>query len=218
MAWFLSMIWRRLTRRLLPWLFERLYHELAWSYDLVAAAVSRGYWFAWVRAVVPLLQQQVVLELGCGTGHLQAALARADVRHAGLDLSPPMLRQARRRLHASGLVPRLVRADARRLPFESARFSDVVATFPAPYILEPATLAEVRRVLRPSSQLVIVDGGQLRHSGLYGAAVARIYEPAPAHGGAERYRAVLEAAGFRVDERELEVGASSVVVVIARPT
>ncbi len=212
------MIWPRLARRLLPWLFERLYHELAWSYDLVAAAVSRGYWFAWVRAVVPLLQGQEVLELGCGTGHLQAALARAGMRHAGLDLSPPMLRQARRRLRASGLAPYLLRADAGRLPFASACFSDIVATFPAPYILQPTTLAEVRRVLRPTGQLVVVDGGHLHRPGLYGAAVARIYDPAPAHAGAERYRAALEGAGFRVEQRELEVGPSSVLAVIARPT
>src|SRR3712207_8010947 len=44
-----------------------------------------------------------VLELGCGTGYLQLALAQAAIPHIGYDASPQMLRRARWRLRGAGL-------------------------------------------------------------------------------------------------------------------
>jgi ubiquinone/menaquinone biosynthesis C-methylase UbiE len=217
MASFQFMARQRLKARLLAWLFERLYHELAWWYDLVAALVSNGYWADWIRAALPRLQGGRVLELGCGTGHLQAALYRASIPHAGLDLSRPMLAQALRRMRRSRLDQHLLRANARAIPFGSSSFTDVAATFPAPYILEPVTLAEIRRVLRPGGQLVIVDGGVLHSTGWYESAVDLIYGRASRTDAASRYQAKLEDAGFAVEVQQTRIGQSSVTIVIGRP-
>ena len=62
---------RPLTTRLVLWAFERFYHEGAFTYDAVAWLVSRGYWSAWIRAVLPDVAACPILELGCGTGYLQ---------------------------------------------------------------------------------------------------------------------------------------------------
>jgi ubiquinone/menaquinone biosynthesis C-methylase UbiE len=128
-----------------------------------------------------------------------------------------MLRQARRRLARAGLRPRLLRASAKHLPFQSGSFSDVVATFPAPYILETVTLEEVQRVLRPDGQLVIVDAGKVHMPGSYRALLDLIYGDAQAAESARRYRPVLEDAGFAVQVRESRIGHSNVMIVVARP-
>jgi SAM-dependent methyltransferase len=54
-----------------------------------------------------------VLELGCGTGRVAAALARSGIEVTGVDLSPAMLDAARERV--AGLPVRLVEADMRSL-------------------------------------------------------------------------------------------------------
>ncbi|HSH79870.1 MAG TPA: class I SAM-dependent methyltransferase [Herpetosiphonaceae bacterium] len=201
---------------MLQWVFRRLYHELAWCYDLVAALVSAGYWRHWIRAAVPFLQAGPVLELGCGTGYLQLALARTGMRHVGYDASRQMLRQANRRVRRAGYVPRLIRGQAERLPFPPAMFSDVVATFPAPYIVETATLAEVRRVLRPGGQLLIVDGGRLETGGTGEAAVNALFRATLQDRVEEHYGHLLRGSGFALDAARVSVGRSSILVLRAR--
>lgn len=139
----------RSLRRLYQWMLARLYAEFAPLYDTVATLVSRGHWFLWGDSIISLLNAPI-LELGCGTGHLQQSLAQRGITAIGIDYSLRMLRQATRR------ATTLVCADSTALPWAADTFASVVAVFPAPYIMAPATLHEVARVLQPSGQLVIL--------------------------------------------------------------
>ncbi len=149
---------------LVRWGFERLYREFAWAYDSVAAAVSGGLWQRWALATQPFLSGRV-LELGFGPGHVQLALAAA-VEHQpfGIDVSPQMCVIARRRLRRAGYPARLAQGRAQQIPFAPAVFDTVLATFPAEYIADPRTHAEIRRVLAPGGRVVILPLAQLDRS------------------------------------------------------
>lgn len=154
---------RRLWFRLVRWAFRQLYGPLAWAYDGVAWVVSRGEWQRWGRAALPWILGERVLELGCGPGHLLAELAARGRTAMGLDLSPAMLGMARGRLRRRGLVCRLTLGRAQALPFADQAFDTVVVTFPAEFIGQAMTLAEISRVLAPGGRFVLVDEG--RHLG-----------------------------------------------------
>src|SRR5262245_46688349 len=136
---------RRLVRPVLRLAFQLLYHQLSWSYDLIAWLVSGGQWRAWTRATLPYLVGPRVLEIGFGPGHLLVTMAGEGLRPVGVDRSPQMLRLARRNLHGQR-VP-LLRGDGLALPFRAGAFDSVVLTFPAPYVRHAG--AEIRRVLAP---------------------------------------------------------------------
>jgi len=198
----------------LRWSFDRFYGEFAWTYDAVAAIVSRGLWRRWIEAVVPRLHGNRVLELGSGTGYLQRALASAGYKGAGIDASPHMLRLARRKVLLSGGQPLLLRADARALPFAGASFSDVVATFPAEYILDPATHGEARRVLRSGGRFVLVDAAVFTRRDAYTTAVEAAYRATGQTRSNDPRPALLQAAGFTVAEEWVTVGASRVQMLV----
>lgn len=154
----------RLWWRLVRLGFRLLYHELAWTYDVVSEVVSLGQWGDWQRTALRHLDVPPgapVLELAHGTGRLARELRHCGYRLVALDRSPAMGRIARRRLSRWGWCPSLVRAQAQALPFGAGRFAAVISTFPTDFIADPATLAEVHRVLRSEGRLVIVLGAAL---------------------------------------------------------
>jgi ubiquinone/menaquinone biosynthesis C-methylase UbiE len=206
----MSDLYRRLVRRA----FHHFYREFAWTYDAVAWAVSGGLWVRWATAALPALRGRV-LELGFGPGHLQRALAdRPGV--AGIDASPQMARMASRRLRGTGLAPRLAVARAQGLPLRDGSVDTVVATFPAEYILDPATHAEVRRVLAPGGRLVIVPSAQLG-PGLYTRLVDLAYRAtlqAPVRREAPAEPAALQIAGMELERRWVPVGRSRVLLLV----
>ena len=77
-----------------------------------------------------------------------------------------MHRVTTRKLRRLGAyLPRIL-AKAQRMPFADESFHSAVATFPAGYILERATLAEVARVIRPSGPRTRFAGGRFVVVGL----------------------------------------------------
>ncbi len=201
-------------RSFLRWAFQRFYHEFAWTYDPVAAIVSRGYWRRWVEAVVPLVSGDQVLELACGTGYVQRALLQRGVQAVGVDGSAYMLQHTRRKLARAGLRSVLTQAYTQRLPFADRTFSDVVATFPAEYILDSHTHAEAWRVLQPGGQFVVIDAGYFVRRTAYTRAVDVAYRATGQVRRNDPRPALMASAGFAVEERWIDVGDTRVQALI----
>ena len=100
-------------------------------------------------------QGRRVLDVACGAGRHLSQVRRRGARPAGIDLSPTLLREARRARQLEGGDWPLVRGDMRALPFLSRSF-DVVASFFTSfgYFGE----AEDRRVLAESSRVLRAGG------------------------------------------------------------
>ena len=205
----------------LRWAFTRFYREFAWTYDAVAALVSRGYWRRWTLAALPYIHGRV-LELGCGTGNVQLALAQQNQPRVAIDASPQMLNLTRVRLQSVGLVTPLVRGIAQALPLASSSCDSVLATFPTEYIIDPRTLAEVRRVLASGGRLLIVDAAYFTSDGPYERLIDLLYRatlqgstrsiehtPPP-----DQRLVALEKAGFAVQLYWETIGHSRVMVMV----
>lgn len=154
--------WRRIVR----FGFRLLYQEMAWTYDAVSWLVSLGEWRAWQQSALPYVCGRRVLEVGHGPGHMLVALAARGKQTVGLDFSPQMGRLARRNTQKSGVSVLLVRGKVQDLPLATAVFDTVLSTFPTDYIVDPATLLSVHRVLAENGRLIIVPEGHLTGEGL----------------------------------------------------
>ncbi|GGU33773.1 class I SAM-dependent methyltransferase [Lentzea flava] len=95
-----------------------------------------------------------ILDAGCGSGPLFAALRDRGAVVTGIDASAGMLEQARRRLGADADLRVADLADP--LPFPDHTFDDVLASLVLHYLRDwGPTLAELRRVLVPGGRLII---------------------------------------------------------------
>lgn len=203
--------------RFLRLFFQWLYHPLAFTYDLVAAAVSFGRWNDWVREVLPHIHGTRVLEVGHGPGHLQRSLLDLGLAPVGLDESDQMGRLAKARLLKSGYAKiNLARGVTQSLPFPSGHFDTILSTFPSEYIFDPQTLSEVWRVLDNGGRLVVLPAAWPRNPLL--GWLFRVTGQSPA----EALEAVqtdiqkpFREAGFKVQAQTLEVQSGILVLVIA---
>lgn len=155
---------RAIVGRLYAAFLALLYRQAAWAYDAVAWLVSFGRWGVWRRLALPLMDDGLTLELGFGPGHLLREAAAQGNRIVGLDASPEMVARASLRGKNRNLpvlaasLPAVVCGRGESLPFGEGVFSQIVATFPAPYILDPSTLRECHRVLSPDDGRMIIVG------------------------------------------------------------
>ncbi|MCE5283803.1 MAG: class I SAM-dependent methyltransferase [Deltaproteobacteria bacterium] len=145
-------------------LWRLLYNNSARMYDFLSFLVSWGKWKAWCRTSLAFLKERRILELANGPGHLLISLKNAGYQPVGIDLSPRMIRRAKRRLRRARIDVPLVRCRTQALPFRSGSFDEVVATFPTDYIFDPDTIREVNRVTSGQGRLVVVAGAQQKGS------------------------------------------------------
>ncbi len=98
-----------------------------------------------------------VLEIGVGTG-LNLPLYDPDVRLTGLDLSPGMLAEARRRAADLGIDADLREGDAQAIDFPKDRFDTVVFSFCLCSIPDDRrAAAEGHRVLKPGGRMLLIE-------------------------------------------------------------
>ena len=102
-----------------------------------------------------------VLDVGCGAGTSTRAAARAapDGHVTGIDLSAPLLAEARRRSAAAGLTnTTFLQGDAQVHPFEPASFDVAVSRFGAMFFGDPvAAFTNLALALRPGGRLAMLS-------------------------------------------------------------
>lgn len=108
--------------------------------------------------------QDRILEVAVGPGAaLVEILKKVDRTNVvyGVDLSPKMLENARRRVDTAGYTNTDLReADARQLPFPDGMFDVLYNSYMfdlLPLKDMPVVLSEFRRVLKPGGRLVLVN-------------------------------------------------------------
>jgi len=151
--------------RIILWGFDLLYHQFSWIYDFAAWLVSAGKWNDWIRTAGWLAPKGPLLDMGCGKGILLQHAAERGIHAVGLDESPQMLRHSSRLLREMDCL--LIRAVGQSIPIQTGVFQTVTATFPAPYIFEPDTLNEIRRVLKPGGKMIILVTAHVTGSTLH---------------------------------------------------
>ncbi|MFI1197237.1 class I SAM-dependent methyltransferase [Micromonospora sp. NPDC020750] len=104
-----------------------------------------------------------ILDAGCGSGPLSAALRAKGAVVTGFDVSAAMVDLARQRL---GEDADLHVADlSAPLPFPDAEFDDVVASLVLHYLEDwSGPLAELRRVLKPGGRLLLSVNHPVAHA------------------------------------------------------
>jgi ubiquinone/menaquinone biosynthesis C-methylase UbiE len=230
---------------ILRFFFKLLYHQLAFTYDLVAAAVSLGRWKDWVTSILPFIEGRRVLEIGFGPGHLQRLLLSRGLLAIGIDESPQMARLAKHNLanqisSATQFVAErqsqsatlrkseytqinLTRGLAQHLPFRDHSFDTIVATFPAEYITESETLAEVRRCLSDGGRFIVLPVAMQIGRGILDRATALLFRVThqspvdPIEIVREKLREPFVKAGFEVNIQELQLKSSLLLVIVAIP-
>jgi demethylmenaquinone methyltransferase / 2-methoxy-6-polyprenyl-1,4-benzoquinol methylase len=132
-----------------------LFAPLGPTYDRYAALLSFGQDPRWRRFLVSRIEagpNDTVLDVATGTGAVaRELLAQKHCTVVGLDQSPEMLAEARRRLPSS---VKLMEGRAEQLPFPDATFDAVTFTYLLRYVEDPAAvLRELARVVRPGGTI-----------------------------------------------------------------
>jgi demethylmenaquinone methyltransferase/2-methoxy-6-polyprenyl-1,4-benzoquinol methylase len=143
-----------------------VFDSVASRYDLMNDLMSGGahrLWKEFTLSLTGLHAGQRALDVAGGTGDLATGLAR-QVGKSGMvilsDINSAMLGEGRDRLLDAGLVGNVscVLANAEKLPFADAQFDCVTIGFGLRNVTDkPAALADMRRVLKPGGQLLVLE-------------------------------------------------------------
>ena len=143
-----------------------LFAGIAGDYDRWAQLLSFGHDRRWHRLMIDTLQagpDDKVADVATGTAAVAIDLARErGCRVVGIDQSPEMLARGRQRVAEAGLSDRieLVQGEAERLPLEDGSVDALTHTYLLRYVDDPAaTLAELRRVVRPGGTMASLEFG-----------------------------------------------------------
>ena len=105
-----------------------------------------------IKALMPGITPEPILELGCGTGHWTEFFLKEGFDVTALDISEAMLVLAK----AKGLNANLILGDTEKLPFSDESFSVVASITMLEFVQnQDVVLSEIYRVLKPGGYLIL---------------------------------------------------------------
>lgn len=186
----------------------RQYIPLLRSYARQAPRYDQSWWHynrATLTATVRALPQEKLLRtlnVACGTGLLEQSTTNLlhQAYMVGLDISPDMLEQARRKLGVTCQVG-WVNGQAESLPFSSGSFDLLTCANSFHFFRDPGrVVGEFQRVLRRGGWLVLTDWCDDYLACKICDRVLRVLDPAHFRTyGLERCKELLTSNGFQID-------------------
>lgn len=144
-----------------------MFGDIAGRYDFFNHFFSFNIDRRWRSAVARRLRTELsrsdalILDVACGTGDLSLKLSgktTAGGRVIGLDFCRPMLEIAARKAERRAARVPFIEGDALGLPFEDETFDAVTIAFGLRNLASVERgLIEMRRVLKPSGRLVVLE-------------------------------------------------------------
>ncbi|MEU6970340.1 class I SAM-dependent methyltransferase [Kitasatospora aureofaciens] len=138
-------------------------------YDPIVSLTRERLWRSLLAMHVAPRPDDVILDVGCGTGSLAVLLGRVEprARVIGVDPDPDTLELARRKAAAAGVAPewRIGMGDAVADLIGAETADTVVSSLvlhQCPVPMKRAVLASMHAALRPGGRLVIADYGRQR--------------------------------------------------------
>jgi SAM-dependent methyltransferase len=112
--------------------------------------------------LLPDLDGQDAIELGCGTAYVSSWLARRGARIVGIDNSAVQLSNARRFQREFGLEFPLIHANVEAVPLASGSFDFAISEYGACLWCDPYRwIPEAARLLRPGGRLMFLTNSAL---------------------------------------------------------
>jgi SAM-dependent methyltransferase len=149
-----------LVRNRAAWERWAPYHRAAGRRAWAESEPSWGMWGT-PESELGLLKQfergMNAIELGCGTGHVCAWLARAGLLPVGVDIAQAQIDNAFAFQREFGLGFRLDRVNAEAVPYEDRSFDFAISEYGASVWCDPYRwVPEAARLLRPGGFLVFI--------------------------------------------------------------
>ncbi len=141
---------------------ERMFDEVASLYDRLNRILSFGIDKGWRKRMIAAIsskEPQLMLDVATGTGDVAIALSKAypEASIIGVDLSAKMLDVARDKVQN---YPQIIldQGDSENLKYQDGQFDVVTVSFGVRNFGDlNKGLSEIRRVLKPGGQLLILE-------------------------------------------------------------
>lgn len=147
-----------------------MFNNISHRYDFLNHFLSLGIDILWRKKAIRMLkaeQPRQILDIATGTGDFAIeALALKPDRVVGVDISPGMLEQGKKKMKKRGLnhLIDMQMGDSEKLLFENNTFDAVIVSFGVRNFenLEKG-LSDMYRVLKPGGKAVVVEFSRPRH-------------------------------------------------------